>query len=83
MYTNTYNVLAVHVEYETPERLKITVAIESSPGRFKAYERSGIPEYNIVFPGTFQEVAASGNKILAPASKQMFSGITMKYKYEQ
>jgi hypothetical protein len=79
-----YQILDVHIEYPTwkdPIRnLLISVAIQSSPGRYKAYQR--IMSFKYLSEEGISYVAANGSKMHESQAKILFKQISGRLKYE-
>ena len=83
MYTHEYEILAVHITINGAGRCVVTVAIESSPHRFKAYQRIGVDKGCLTAgEGLYQEVAAGGGKLFPKDAKKKFPELLEHYKYE-
>ena len=74
-----YEILEVHIKKVGPS-YKITVAIESSPHRFKAYGHIGTEPK--VSEEVFQQLAANGGKMFRKDAEKMFPDLLKNYKYE-
>lgn len=82
-FNHEYKILAVHFSLNDADRCKITVAIESSPKRFKAYQRDGISKISLTAGiYLFQEVAGCGEKLNPKDANSLFPDILKNYKYE-
>jgi len=76
-----YTILEARINFSSvSEKVKINVAIESSPGRFKAYQlESG--QCNI----SMQEItnaAGYGSKLSKLEAVSFFKNIALNYRYE-
>ncbi len=74
-----YKILEIHIT-KVGSSYKITVAIESSPHRFKAYGTIGTS--NEVSEEVFQEIAATGCKCHAETARILVPNLLKHYKYE-
>jgi hypothetical protein len=74
-----YKILESHIEFSKSNvMLMITVAIESSPGRFKAYRR----QCGDISQSEIEQVAAYGHKLDRLEASEIFHLLPLKYKYE-
>jgi len=76
-----YIILETRINFtEVTERVMINVAIESSPGRFKAYQmESG--QSNISME-EIKNTAKYGVKLTKQIAESFFKNISLNYKYE-
>lgn len=63
-----------------PNAVMVSVAIESSKGRFKAYFMSYPHEH--INHSLFQKIAAYGNKVRKPEAEKIFPFTAAKYEFE-
>jgi len=79
-----YTILDVHIEFPSPKdpikNVLMSVAIQSSPGRYKAYQM--IMSFKYISEEGISHVAANSSKMHESQAKILFKQISGRLKYE-